>query len=135
MGTGADLFTQFAEDAIDFPVIEREGDLEGIAYSELDAIGVAQHVAGYAFAVDPSAMATVEILNHVGAIFRKDARMLARGSVVAENQIVIGLAAEQEGKRLQGDAGALAGGGEDEQGGGGQVGLGGGGHLGCRLFG
>ena len=100
MRAGADLLAQFTEDAIDFAMIEREGELEGIAHAELDAIGVAEHVARNAFAVDPGAVAAAEVFDDVGSVFRNDAGVLAGGPVVAEDQIVIGLAAEQKRQRL-----------------------------------
>ncbi len=100
MGAGADLFAKLAEDAIDLAVIESEGELEGIADAKLDTVGIAEDVAGDAFAVDPGTMAAVEVLNDVGSVFGDDARVLAGGSVIAQDEVVVGLASQEEGKRL-----------------------------------
>src|ERR1700722_3892430 len=113
-------------------MIEREGELERIAHAELDAIGVAEHMARDAFAIDPGAVAAAQILDDVGAVFRNDASVLAGGPVVAQDQIVIGLAAQLKRKRLQRDPRSLAGGRKHQQSGGWERGAGvrlWGGHL------
>ena len=121
MRAGADGFHQLTEDAIDLAMFQRERQLERIADAELDAVRVAQHVARDPLAVDPRAVAAVQILNDVGAVFRNDARVLARGAVVAQHQVVIRLAADQERQRFQRHSGTLAGGRQNQQRGGRQT--------------
>jgi len=53
-------------------------------------------VARDALAIDKGAVTAVEILKDIVAVFGDDAGMRSRGPVVAQNQVIIGLAADQK---------------------------------------
>src|ERR1700722_3989091 len=62
-----------------------------------------------ALAIDPSPMAAAQILDNVRAVFRDDTGELPGCPVVAQDQIVIGLAADRKRQRLKRTSRALAG--------------------------
>jgi hypothetical protein len=80
-----------AEEAVKIVLLQSERELIGILNAEIDAIGIVQHPAGDAFAIHPSAVAAVEILDDVGSVFKKNLRVVARGAIIAQNQMIIGL--------------------------------------------
>ena len=91
----------------DLAGLQRDRDLVGIFHAEPDAVQVVQQVTLDAMAVDPRAVAAVEVLQDVLIVFLNNAGMAARSAVIAKNQVVVGLAADQEGKLIEVDAGAL----------------------------
>jgi hypothetical protein len=74
-----------------------------------------QQVALDAMAVDPGAVAAVQVFQDVVFVFLNDPGVAAGRTVIAKNQVIVGLAADQEWKFVEVDARALARGVEDKE--------------------
>src|SRR5258707_9530072 len=61
------------------------------------------------FAVDPGSVAAVQVLQKVRTVLAYDARVAARSPVIAQHEMIIGLAPHHKGQRLQRYARALTG--------------------------
>src|SRR5579871_6226253 len=100
---------------------ERERELIRFAHAEVDAIGIVQRTARHTLAVHPGAVTAVQIFNLICAIFQKNARVITRGSVVAKNQVIVGVAADEKRKLIDLLPRPAAGGMQNDQGRGGSV--------------
>ena len=87
---------ELIEQFLDLVVVERENQAVGIGKSELDPIGRIQFLSRDARPVDEHAMAALQILDIVFAVFRDDPGVVARSSVVAEDQVIVRLPADRE---------------------------------------
>lgn len=99
----------------DLPGLQRNGDLVGILHAKADAVQVVQQVALYAMAVHPGSVAAVQVLKDILIVFLNDACVAAGSPVVAQDQVIVGLAADQKRKLVQVHARTLAGGIEDKE--------------------
>src|ERR1017187_1451164 len=97
--------------------VHGEDELVGIGKAKLDAVGAAQHMAFHALAVDIDAMPAAGVFNRVFAAIPHDPGVLARGAAVAQDQVIVGLAADFERQRREFHAGAGGAGIEDDYGG------------------
>jgi len=94
--------------------VHPENELVGIGKAKFDAVGVAQRLAFHPLTIDINAMQAAGIFDFVLAALLHDAGMLARGSAVAQDQVVIGLAADFKGQRRDFHAGTVAAGVDDD---------------------
>ena len=89
-------------------VLLREGELERDAgVSELDAVAGIEPREGGAYSVDEDALAAAEILDEVAFGVAVDGCVLAGDLRVGEAEVTVGLSADGEGERANGDGSCL----------------------------
>ncbi len=89
---------------------QAENQFVGIREAEFDAIRRGQALLLNALAVHVHAVAAIHVLNGPAAVVKGDASVGAGRAVVAEHQVIVALPSDEKRQRLDGDAGAGAGG-------------------------
>src|ERR1039458_4307443 len=98
-GSGFLVRAELVDQPVQLGALHGEDELVGIWKAELDAVGVAQRMAFHALAVDIDAMPAAGVFNRVFAALPHDPGVHARGAAVAQDQVIVGLAADFERQR------------------------------------
>jgi len=93
---------------VNLAVLNRKRELVRFAHAQFNAVGIAQAMTRYPFAVHPGAVAAVQILDEITAAFATIRACKSRGPVVAQYQVIIGCRPIKKGKRVQRHARALS---------------------------
>ena len=99
-GPGLFVRAELVHQPLQLGAVQGEDELVGIREAKLDAVGIAQRVAFHALAVDDTGRAGCRHLQCVySPSSAHDPGVGARDAAVAQDQVVVGLAADLEGQR------------------------------------
>ena len=91
---------ELIEDLLDFVILEREYQAIGVGKAELDPVGGVQLLSRYFDTVDEYAVAAFQILHEILADFLNYARVIARGAIVAQDQVIVRLDGRSQRERV-----------------------------------